>query len=80
MSLPLPILNYWERRLSAAQSRYLRACQALAQTRKLVRKEYIQLIAKRGSQQLNVVAPLPFDLDFPPKDQPPHYKDILALS
>jgi hypothetical protein len=33
---PLSALNYWEKRLSAAQSRYLRACQALVQTRKLL--------------------------------------------
>ena len=33
---PLSTLNYWEKRLSAAQRRYLRACQALVQTRKLL--------------------------------------------
>lgn len=49
-------LNYWERRLSAAQRRYLRACETLARVRKLARNTpALQVnIAAEGGQQVNV--------------------------
>ena len=34
-STQLPRANYWERRLSAAEHRFLQACQSLARIRKL---------------------------------------------
>jgi hypothetical protein len=46
----------WERRLSAAQARYLRACETLARIRKLARSTpALQVnIAADGGQQINV--------------------------
>jgi len=46
--------DYWERRLSAAQRRYLRACETLARIRKM-RLPPVQVnIATEGGQQVNV--------------------------
>jgi hypothetical protein len=49
--------DHWERRLSAAQRRYLRACEALARIRKLARSTpALQVnIAADGGQQINVL-------------------------
>jgi hypothetical protein len=57
---PLSVLNYWEKRLSAAQSRYLKACQALTRLNAVRVKVPVQLnIATPGSQQLNMINPIP---------------------
>jgi hypothetical protein len=48
---------YWERRLSAAQQRFTRACESLARVRRLTRRIPIQVnIAAAGGQQINVTA------------------------
>lgn len=49
--------DHWERRLSAAQCRYLRACEALARIRKLARTTpALQVnIAAHGGQQVNLL-------------------------
>ena len=49
--------SYWERRLSAAQRRYLRACETLARVRKITRQTpALQVnIATRGGQQVNIL-------------------------
>jgi hypothetical protein len=49
--------DYWDRRLSAAQRRYLRACETLARVRKLIRRTpVLQVnIAAQGGQQVNVI-------------------------
>ena len=51
-----PDAGHWERRLSAAQARYLRACETLARIRKLARNTpALQVnIAADGGQQINV--------------------------
>jgi hypothetical protein len=56
-SIPLDSAHYWERRLSAAQQRYLRACDSLARIRKLARTTpALQVnIATHGGQQVNVL-------------------------
>ncbi|GAB4546923.1 MAG: hypothetical protein Kow0063_41460 [Anaerolineae bacterium] len=58
-SQPIPLDNadFWERRLSAAQRRYLRACDTLARIRKLARTTpALQVnIATHGGQQVNVL-------------------------
>jgi len=46
--------DYWERRLSSAQRRYLRACETLARVRRL-RLPAVQV--NIGENQLNVAAP-----------------------
>ncbi len=58
-SIPLDTADFWERRLSAAQSRYLRACQSLARIRKLARATpALQVnIATHGGQQVNLLGP-----------------------
>ncbi len=50
------VVDHWERRLSSAQTRYLRACEALARIRKLARSTpALQVnIAADGGQQINV--------------------------
>ena len=50
-------VNHWERRLTAVQSRFLRAIESLARVRKLARTTpALQLnIAAHGGQQVNVV-------------------------
>ncbi len=57
-SIPLASADHWERRLSAAQRRYLRACESLARIRKLARATpALQVnIAAHGGQQLNLVS------------------------
>jgi hypothetical protein len=56
-SIPESSVQHWERRLSAAQRRYLRACESLARVRKLARTTpALQLnIAAHGGQQVNLV-------------------------
>ena len=48
--------NYWEKRLSAAQRRFTRACETLARARRLSRNTpALQFnIAAKGGQQVNV--------------------------
>jgi hypothetical protein len=55
----LTAADHWERRMSAAQRRYLRACQALARIRKLARTTpALQVnIAAHGGQQVNLQGP-----------------------
>ena len=55
-SLKLSQADWWERRLSAAQRRYLRACETLARVQKLIRRTpALQVnIATKGGQQINV--------------------------
>jgi len=55
-SLPPPQADYWERRLSAAQRRYRRACETLARVRKIARRTpTLQVnVAVAGGQQVNV--------------------------
>jgi len=50
------ILEFWERRVSAAQRRYLRACESLTRIRRLMSLDpRIQInIAANGGQQVNV--------------------------
>jgi len=64
-SIDLDTADYWERRLSAAQHRYLRACQSLARIRKLARTTpALQVnIATHGGQQLNLLADAPGAID-----------------
>jgi hypothetical protein len=51
---------FWEKRLSAAQARYLRAVETLAKVRKLARRDpALQLnVAIEGGQQVNVAGDL----------------------
>jgi len=55
-SISLTVGMYWEKRLTAAQRRFTRACETLARVRKLSRNTpALQLnIAANGGQQLNV--------------------------
>jgi len=46
--------NYWEKRLSAAQGRYLRACTTLARIRKMRLPAMQVNVATEGGQQVNV--------------------------
>jgi hypothetical protein len=57
-SIPQSSIDHWERRLSAVQHRYLRACESLARIRKLARTTpALQVnIATHGGQQLNLLA------------------------
>ena len=48
----LPRADYWERRVNAANTRYLRACETLARIRKLSRPSAVQV--NIGRQQVNV--------------------------
>ena len=50
------ILEFWERRLSMSQRRYLHACESLEKVRHLMsRKPVVQVnIAAQGGQQVNV--------------------------
>lgn len=63
MAQPIPVSSaeHWERRLSAAQRRYIRACDALARIRKLARTTpALQVnIAAHGGQQLNLLGDQP---------------------
>jgi hypothetical protein len=60
-SMTLALGDYWERRLSAAQRRYLRACETLARVRKVIRRTpALQVnIAAQGGQQVNIAGDLP---------------------
>jgi len=52
----LRVVEYWEKRLSASQRRYLRACETLARVRKLTRNTpmlQVNIATERG-QQVNV--------------------------
>ena len=53
------IRDYWEKRLSAAQKRFTRACETLTRVRKLSRKTpALQFnVATQGGQQVNVFQP-----------------------
>jgi hypothetical protein len=59
MNDPIPAASaaHWEKRLSAAQRRYLRACESLARIRKLARTTpALQVnIATHGGQQVNLL-------------------------
>lgn len=52
--------EYWERKLSATQRRYLRSCETLAKVRKLMRNDpTLQVnIAAPGGQQVNIAGDL----------------------
>jgi len=54
------ILEFWEKRLSIAQRRYLHACETLAKVRRLMAgKPSVQVnIAAQGGQQLNIAGDL----------------------
>jgi len=53
--ITLTLAIYWEKRLSAAQRRFTRACESLARVRRLSRRIPIQVnIAAQGGQQINV--------------------------
>ncbi len=54
------ILEFWERRLSMSQRRYLHACETLAKVRRLMAgKPSVQVnIAAQGGQQVNVAGDL----------------------
>jgi len=57
-SIALPVGMYWEKRLSAAQRRFTRACDSLARVRRLTRSIPVQVnIAAQGGQQVNVSSP-----------------------
>jgi hypothetical protein len=58
-SIPAASAGHWEKRLSAAQRRFLRASQTLARIRKLARTTpALQLnIATHGGQQVNLLDP-----------------------
>ncbi|MEI7827512.1 MAG: hypothetical protein WCI87_06960 [Euryarchaeota archaeon] len=49
--------EYWEKRLSATQRRYLRACETLVRVRKLGTLPLQVNIAAAGGQQVNVINP-----------------------
>jgi len=57
-SIPQSSIDHWERRLSAVQRRYLRACESLARIRKLARTTpaFQVNIATHGGQQLNLLS------------------------
>jgi len=57
-SLSTEAADFWERRLSAAQRRYLRACETLTRVRRLVRATVQINIAAEGGQQVNVAGGL----------------------
>jgi len=54
-SITLTLGIYWEKRLTAAQRRFTRACESLARVRRLSRRIPVQVnIATRGGQQINM--------------------------
>ena len=57
-SITMPVGLYWEKRLTAAQNRFTRACETLARIRKLsCNTPALQFnIAESGGQQINVSA------------------------
>ncbi len=56
-SIPVSQADWWERRLSAAQKRYLRAVETLARVRRLTRPAALQV--NIGARQVNVVGDVP---------------------
>jgi hypothetical protein len=52
----ISVIEFWDRRLNAAQGRYLRACETLAKIRKLsMRNPTLQVnIATQSGQQVNI--------------------------
>lgn len=57
-SITLTLGIYWEKRLTAAQRRFTRACDSLARVRRLSRRIPVQVnIATQGGQQVNVSNP-----------------------
>ena len=64
-SRPISQVDWWERRLNAAQRRYLRVCETLARVRKLTRgTRPLQVnIAARGGQQLNIAGDVEVNRD-----------------
>jgi hypothetical protein len=57
-SITLTLGLYWEKRLTAAQKRFARACESLARVRRLSRRVPVQVnIAAQGGQQVNVTSP-----------------------
>jgi hypothetical protein len=62
-SLPLSLADYWDRHLAAAQRRYLRACETLARTRRLLHPTLQVNIAAHGGQQVNVSGDIRLDHD-----------------
>ncbi len=50
--------NYWERKLSSSQRRYLRSIETLARVRKITGSTYQVNIATEGGQQINVAGDL----------------------
>jgi hypothetical protein len=65
-SIPLSLADYWDRHLAAAQRRYLRACETLARTRRLLQPTLQVNIAAQGGQQVNVSGDVHLDHDDPP--------------
>lgn len=59
-SLSTESADFWERRLSATQRRYLRACETLARVRRLLRMPpVVQVnVAAQGGQQVNIAGDL----------------------
>jgi len=56
-SITLTLGIYWEKRLTAAQRRFTRACESLARVRRLSRRIPIQVnVAAQGGQQVNVAS------------------------
>jgi hypothetical protein len=56
-SITLPLGIYWDKRLTAAQRRFTRACESLARVRRLSRRIPIQVnIAGDGGQQVNIAS------------------------
>jgi hypothetical protein len=54
----MSVVEWWEKRLSATQRRYLRACGTLARIRKITRATLQINIAEEGSQQVNIAGDL----------------------
>lgn len=55
--------DYWERRLSGAQRRYVRACESLARVRRLTRPGPGALQVNIGGQQVNVAGGVAGDVE-----------------
>lgn len=58
-------IEFWEKRLSLTQARYLRALESLARVRKLTRATMQINIAEPGSQQVNIAGDLVRNNDNP---------------
>jgi hypothetical protein len=57
-NVSIRVVEYWEKRLSVAQRRHLRACETLARVRKITRSTLQVNIAEEGSQQVNIAGDL----------------------